>query len=31
LIPYIEKLGFTYTARDDRGYFFTRREQQQPS
>ncbi len=31
LIPYIEKLGFTYAARDDRGYFFTRREQQQPS
>ena len=25
LIPFVEKLGYDYTARDDRGYFFTRR------
>jgi FkbM family methyltransferase len=31
LIPYIEKLGFSYAARDDRGYFFTRRDQQHRS
>lgn len=25
LIPFVESLGYVYTARDDRGYFFTRR------
>jgi FkbM family methyltransferase len=25
LIPFVEGLGYDYTARDDRGYFFTRR------
>jgi FkbM family methyltransferase len=24
LIPFVENLGYVYTARDDRGYFFTR-------